>query len=55
MLNSIRPSELAASLRTHQFDLRDLKGMTYNPITQHYALSEDTQVNYLMHARYEPS
>ena len=31
----IRPSELASSLRTHQFDLRDLKGMTYNPGTRH--------------------
>ncbi|MBT7885468.1 MAG: bifunctional 2-polyprenyl-6-hydroxyphenol methylase/3-demethylubiquinol 3-O-methyltransferase UbiG [Gammaproteobacteria bacterium] len=50
----IRPSELASSLRTHQFDLQNLVGMTYNPITQHYALSGDTQVNYLMHARYEP-
>jgi 2-polyprenyl-6-hydroxyphenyl methylase/3-demethylubiquinone-9 3-methyltransferase len=51
----IRPSELASSLRTHQFDLRDLKGLTYNPITQHYALGGDTDVNYLMHACYEPN
>ena len=51
----IRPSELASSLRTHQFDLRDLKGMTYNPVTQHYALGENTDVNYLMHACYEPN
>ncbi len=51
----IRPSELASSFRTNQFDLQNLKGMTYNPITQHYALGEDTDVNYLMHARYEPN
>ena len=51
----IRPSELASSLRTYQFDLRDLKVMTYNPITQHYALGSDTDVNYLMHAGYEPT
>ena len=49
----IRPSELASSFRTHQFDLCDLTGMTYNPLTQHYALGTDTSVNYLMHARYE--
>lgn len=51
----IRPSELASSLRAHQFDLRDLKGMTYNPITHHYALGADTDVNYVMHARSEPN
>ena len=49
----IRPSELASSLRTHQFDLRDLKGMTYNPITRVYKLGDDVDVNYLAYARPE--
>jgi len=28
--------------------------MTYNPLTGIYRLSRDTDVNYLMHAKYEP-
>ncbi|MBL6687561.1 MAG: bifunctional 2-polyprenyl-6-hydroxyphenol methylase/3-demethylubiquinol 3-O-methyltransferase UbiG [Pseudomonadales bacterium] len=50
----IRPSELAQSFRDHRFSLQDLTGMTYNPLTGIYRLSRDTDVNYLMHAKYEP-
>jgi 2-polyprenyl-6-hydroxyphenyl methylase/3-demethylubiquinone-9 3-methyltransferase len=50
----IRPSELAHSLRAQDFTLHDIRGMTYNPISQTYRLGPDTDVNYLMHARYEP-
>ena len=46
----IKPSELAASLRTHDFNLNDITGMTYNPLTKHYSLGRDTDVNYLIHA-----
>jgi 2-polyprenyl-6-hydroxyphenyl methylase/3-demethylubiquinone-9 3-methyltransferase len=46
----IKPSELASSLRQHQFELLDITGMTYNPITKRYSLGSDTDVNYLIHA-----
>lgn len=47
----IKPSEMAAWLRQEDFTLCDLKGMTYNPISKVYKLSQDTSVNYLIHAR----
>ena len=46
----IKPSELATSLRKHQYALKDITGMTYNPITKRYSLGRDTDVNYLIHA-----
>ncbi|MFL2537040.1 MAG: bifunctional 2-polyprenyl-6-hydroxyphenol methylase/3-demethylubiquinol 3-O-methyltransferase UbiG [Candidatus Azotimanducaceae bacterium] len=51
----IRPSELAKSLRETDFELKDVTGMTYNVINQTYSLNNDTDVNYLMHARHEPT
>ena len=50
----IKPSELASAIRAESLDLKDICGMTYNPITQVYKLGRDTDVNYLMHAE-EPS
>jgi len=47
----IRPSELAASCRGAGLDLVGTKGMEYNPITQRYALTTDTSVNYMLAAR----
>jgi len=47
----IRPSELAASCREAGLDLVGTKGMEYNPITQRYALTADTSVNYMLAAR----
>ncbi len=47
----IKPSELAACLRSSELALMDITGMTYNPLTQVYRLSRDTDVNYLVHAR----
>ena len=47
----IRPSELAASCREAGLDLIGTKGMEYNPITQRYALTTDTSVNYMLAAR----
>ena len=47
----IKPSELASAIRAESLDLKDICGMTYNPITQMYKLGRDTDVNYLMHAR----
>lgn len=46
----IKPSELAKSLRQHHFEVSDISGMTYNPLTQKYKISRDTDVNYLLHA-----
>lgn len=46
----IRPSEMADYLRTAGLDVHDLTGMTYNPITKHYRLGRDVDVNYMMHA-----
>lgn len=48
----IRPSELASWLRKTNLELVDLCGMTYNPFTRRYNLSnKDVAVNYLVHAR----
>ncbi len=43
----IRPSELAGQIRHAGLDLRDSKGLQYNPLTQRYWLNQDTSVNYL--------
>jgi 2-polyprenyl-6-hydroxyphenyl methylase/3-demethylubiquinone-9 3-methyltransferase len=50
----IKPAELAGFLRESGFDLRDLTGMTYNPVTRVYRLGRDTDVNYLAHAIAQP-
>jgi 2-polyprenyl-6-hydroxyphenyl methylase / 3-demethylubiquinone-9 3-methyltransferase len=44
----IRPSELAAYARVAGLVQVDMKGMSYNPISQHYGLTPDTAVNYLV-------
>ncbi|WP_395667831.1 bifunctional 2-polyprenyl-6-hydroxyphenol methylase/3-demethylubiquinol 3-O-methyltransferase UbiG [Rhodoferax sp.] len=44
----IRPSELLSHCRRSGLDLRESKGMEYNPLTQRYWLSADTSVNYLL-------
>jgi 2-polyprenyl-6-hydroxyphenyl methylase/3-demethylubiquinone-9 3-methyltransferase len=46
----IKPSELARYCRHAGLEVREVIGMTYNPITRAYALGSDTDVNYLMHA-----
>lgn len=46
----IRPSELASYVRAAGFELNDLTGMTYNPLTKRYKLGQDVDVNYLMYA-----
>lgn len=47
----IKPSELAQFTRTAGLEVIELKGMTYNPITQIYRLGSDTDVNYMMATR----
>ena len=44
----IKPSELASYARAAGLELRQLIGMTYNPLTKVYALNRDTDVNYIM-------
>ena len=47
----IRPSELAKYCRTESLDLLQMRGMQYNPLSQHYWLDGDTSVNYLIATR----
>ncbi len=46
----IRPSELAASLRAANLDLKRLKGLRYDPLTGAHSLTDDTDVNYILSA-----
>jgi 2-polyprenyl-6-hydroxyphenyl methylase / 3-demethylubiquinone-9 3-methyltransferase len=50
-LKFIRPSELARWGREAGLELRDLAGLSYNPLTRAFRLSADTKVNYLAHFR----
>ncbi len=47
----IKPSELAQYTRAAGLEVLQLKGMTYNPITQVYRLGSDTNVNYMVATR----
>lgn len=49
----IKPSELAAAVRKSGLTITQMAGMEYNPITEHYKISADTSVNYLMATRHE--
>ena len=44
----IKPSELAAYCRSADLSLQQTRGLEYNPLSQHYWLSADTSVNYLL-------
>jgi len=46
----IRPSELARWIRQSGMELLDITGMAFNPLTKHYRLTSNTDVNYLVHA-----
>lgn len=43
----IRPSELDGWARAADLELRDISGMTYNPLSATYSLGRDVDVNYL--------
>ncbi len=47
----IRPSELARWARDAGLGVAGFRGLEFNPLTQRYALSTDTSVNYLMACR----
>ncbi len=44
----IRPSELAGDCRQAGLEVKESRGMSYNPITRRYWLNQDTSVNYLL-------
>ena len=46
----IKPSELARLCRDAGLEVRELAGMSYDPLSQIYSLGRDTAVNYLLHA-----
>jgi 2-polyprenyl-6-hydroxyphenyl methylase / 3-demethylubiquinone-9 3-methyltransferase len=46
----IKPSELAAWLRQSGLELQHQSGVTYNPLNKQYSLTQDTSVNYMLHA-----
>ena len=43
----VKPSELAAGLRPHGFDVVELKGLVYRPLSDEWSLVDDVDVNYL--------
>ena len=45
----IKPSELSSLVRQANLNVSEMRGMRYNPITQHYSLGNDVSVNYMMH------
>lgn len=47
----IRPSELARWCREAGIEIQDLKGMSYNPLSRQFSLSDNLNVNYLAHAK----
>ena len=46
----IKPSQLQAWTNRNNLSFDSIIGMTYNPITQKYKLSQDTSVNYIVEA-----
>jgi len=47
----IRPSELGTWTREAGLTTHDISGLSYNPLTQHYSIGDDIDVNYMMHTQ----
>ena len=47
----IRPSELEAWCRDAGLRVREITGMSYNPLSKRYSLGYDVNVNYLLHCQ----
>jgi len=45
----IKPSELSSWIRQAGLNVTAMRGMSYNPVTQHYSLGNDVSVNYMLH------
>ncbi len=46
----LRPSELARALRAAGLEVAEISGVTYNPLSDAWRLSRDTDVNYMVFA-----
>ncbi len=46
----IRPAEMDQWIRAAELKTQHISGMTYNPLTGHCALSNNVDINYLIHA-----
>lgn len=46
----ITPAELSRLLREEDFEVEQIRGLSYNPLTQTFKLSTDCAVNYLLSA-----
>ena len=44
----LKPAQLAAMCRRAGLQVREIVGMSYNPLTRVYSLSRDTDVNYIV-------
>lgn len=44
----ITPSELSQFVRAAGLEVHSMKGLSYNPFTNHYSLCDDVSVNYMM-------
>ncbi len=47
----IKPSELATAIRKAGLEITEIKGLRYDPLTGIHALSDNTDVNYVMRTR----
>jgi 2-polyprenyl-6-hydroxyphenyl methylase/3-demethylubiquinone-9 3-methyltransferase len=47
----VRPAEAAHLLHQHGLTVVDQRGVSINPLTRHYRISEFTGVNYMLSAR----
>jgi 2-polyprenyl-6-hydroxyphenyl methylase/3-demethylubiquinone-9 3-methyltransferase len=47
----IRPAELASWCRQAGLGVKNISGMTYNPLSRQFSLGKDVKVNYLVHCR----
>jgi 2-polyprenyl-6-hydroxyphenyl methylase/3-demethylubiquinone-9 3-methyltransferase len=46
----VRPSEFASGLRRQGLQVRDIRGLVYDPLTREWRLGPDVGVNYLVYA-----
>ncbi|MBV12466.1 MAG: bifunctional 3-demethylubiquinol 3-O-methyltransferase/2-polyprenyl-6-hydroxyphenol methylase [Flavobacteriaceae bacterium] len=46
----IKPSELSGMMRNSNLEVKEIIGMSYNPLTKNYWLGKDVDVNYMIHA-----
>ena len=47
----IKPSELINMMENNGLEIKELTGMSYNPLTKNYWLGKNVDVNYLIHAK----